>query len=319
MEEQKTIDVTEEIVTEVATEIVPTEEAAPQQNAQVVCTGCGAEVPKGVKFCPSCGVKVEIQVAGPTPCKGCGTEIPEGMKFCPNCGKPSNLAAKKSAQNKLLKKPILIGAAATVVLAVIVTLVILLAPPKEILAADIVLSDTKIELKEEEILTVSCTVYPQDATDKIVVWTSSDEEIATVNEVGTITAVGKGECTITAKCGDAVKEISVKVNTKIDFKALYEALDEDIKYGWSVGSDGSYLSADTNVYNLDDYGSESIWASIKEMNKTLSLPASLTEDMNQTTWSMGRQTQKFTSVGVEVTWTFHPDKGMEVTYKLIVD
>ena len=319
MEEQKTIDVTEKVVTEVTEEIVPAEEVAPQQSAQVVCTGCGAEVPEDVKFCPSCGAHIEIQVAVPTRCKRCGTEISEGMKFCPNCGKPSNLAAKKSAQNKLLKKPILIGAVAIVILAIIATLVVFLAPPKEIPAADIVLSETKIELKEEEILTVSCTVYPQDATDKTVVWTSSDEKIATVNEVGTITAVGKGECTITAKCGDAVKKISVKVNTKIDFKALYEALDKDVKYGWSVGSDGSYLSADDNVYNLDDYSNGSIWASIKEMNKTLGLPASLTEDMSQTTWSMGRQNQKFTSVGVEVTWTYHPDKGMEVTYKLIVD
>ena len=318
MDAQKTIDETEETVTKVTAEEGEIEEVAAELHAPVLCPGCGTDVPEGIKFCPNCGALVKNPVAGPTLCVGCGAEIPEGTKFCPNCGNACNTQVKKSAKNKFLKKPILIGAAA-VALAVIVALVILLMPTEEIPAADIVLSESKIELKEEEIATVSCTVYPQDATDKTVIWTSSDEKIATVNKVGTITAVSKGECVITAQCGDAEKEISVTVTTKIDFKALYDELDSDIQYGWSVGADGSYLSADTNVYDLDNYGNANIWASIKEMNKKLGLPSSLAEDMNQTTWSMGRQNQKFNSIGLEVTWTYHPDKGMEVIYKLLVE
>lgn len=255
----------------------------------------------------------------PVVCASCGTEIPTGMKFCPNCGKAVNTPAKTPFLKKLLqKKPLLIGVAAAI-LAIVVALILILMPPKEIPAADIVLSVTEVELTEEEITTVSCTVYPQDATDKTVIWSSSNNNVATVNELGSISAVKKGECVITAQCGDISKEIQVTVKTKIDFKALYEGVDSDVKYGWSVGSDGSYLSADTNVYNLDDYSNSSIWASIKEMNKKLGLPASLAEDMSQTTWSMGRQTQKFSSIGIEVTWTYHPDKGMEVTYKLLVE
>lgn len=313
MDTQKTIDVTEETITEVTAEEVTAEQSAP-----VVCPGCGAEVLAGVKFCSNCGAHIEPQVAGPIHCSGCGTKIPEGMKFCPGCGKPSNKQAKKFAKKKIGKKPFLIGAAA-VVLAAVVALVILLMPPKEIPAADIVLSENEVELKEEEVVTISCTVYPQDATDKTVVWTSSDEKIATVNELGAITAVGKGECVVMVQCGVAVKEIKVTVKTKIDFQALYDSLDTDVKTGWSLGSDGSYLSADTNRYDLDDYSNSDIWSSIKEMNKALGLPASLTEDMNQTTWSMGRQNQKFANIGLEVTWTYHPNKGMEVTYKLLVE
>lgn len=265
---------------------------------------------------------VPVPVAEPVPvepaprfCSGCGTEIPAGMNFCPKCGKPLAAPAKKAPA---LKMPLLIGIGAAI-LAIITALVIFLAIPKEIPAADIVVDPVSVELKEEEVATISCTVYPQDATDKTVIWTSSDEKIATVNELGTITAVGKGECVITAQCGEASKTIPVTVKTKIDFKALYESLDSDVKYGWEVGSDGSFLSADDNVYNLDDYSNNNIWESIKKMNETLGLPASLTEDMGQTTWSMGRQNQKFPSQGLEVTWTYHPDKGMEVTYKLLVE
>ena len=318
MDTQKTINVTEENVTEVTAEEVTAEQTAAEQSAPEICPGCGAEVPAGVKFCANCGAHIEPQVAGPIHCSGCGTEIPEGMKFCPGCGKPSNKQVNKLTKKKIGKKPILIGAAA-VVLAAVVALLILLIPPKEIPAADLVLSVMQVELKEEENTTVSCTVYPQDATDKTVVWTSSDPNVATVNELGNIIAVKQGECVITAQCGAVTKELPVKVKTKIDFQALYDAIDADVKYGWSVGSDGSYLSADTNVYDLDDYGNSDIWSSIKEMNKTLGLPASLTEDMNQTTWSMGRQNQKFADIGLEVTWTYHPDKGMEVTYKLLIE
>jgi hypothetical protein len=39
--------------------------------------------------------------------------------------------------------------------------------------------------------------------------------------------------------------------------------------------------------------------------------------MMQTSWDMGKQEEIFENIGVKVTWTYHPDKGMEVTYKLI--
>lgn len=330
MDEQKTFDETQEAQTEllVATEETeaPAAEVTEMPAAEVTeapaakqCASCGTVIPEGMKFCPNCGEQYNPPVAGPVFCVDCGTAIPEGMKFCPNCGKPVNGKAVVAAAKPKSKKPIVFGAIGAALLAIIIGLVIFLMPPKEIPAADLVVSADKIELKEEEITTVSCTVYPQDATNKTVIWTSSDENVATVNELGSITAVGKGECVITAQCGAATKTINVTVKTKIDFKALYDAVDADVKYGWSVGSDGSFLSADTNVYNLDDYSNSSIWASIKEMNKTLGLPASLAEDMGQTTWSMGRQNQKFTNIGIEVTWTYHPDKGMEVTYKLLVE
>ena len=102
-----------------------------------------------------------------------------------------------------------------------------------------------------------------------------------------------------------------------DFLALYNDLDPEVKYAWSVGSDGSYLSADTNKYNSDDYFDIDVWYSIERMNRTLGLPDSLAQEMEKTTWSMGKQQETYTDAGVEVTWTYHPDKGMEVTYKLI--
>lgn len=182
----------------------------------------------------------------------------------------------------------------------------------------VVLNKSDVTIKEEETFTFTCTVVPNDASEKNVIWTSSDSSIATVNANGTITGVKAGTCTITVSADgkSAVANITVKEKGP-DFKKLYDEIESDVKYGWEVGSDGSYLMADTNVYDLDDYSNSAIWYSIKNMNKKLGLPNSLDNDMAQTTWSMGRQNQTFEDAGVTVTWTYHPDKGMEVTYKLI--
>ncbi len=54
------------------------------------CPKCGALVPAGSRFCPSCGFTMAPAAATPTgpstPCPKCGTAIPAGSKFCPNCG-----------------------------------------------------------------------------------------------------------------------------------------------------------------------------------------------------------------------------------------
>lgn len=44
------------------------------------------------------------------------------------------------------------------------------------------------------------TVTPSDANDKSLSWFSSDESIATVNSQGKVTALRRGECTVTAVC-----------------------------------------------------------------------------------------------------------------------
>ena len=68
-----------------------------------------------------------------------------------------------------------------------------------------VISVTEIALRIHDIVfraghsvPVAAAVYPADAADPSLVWTSSDPTVATVDESGTITAVGIGRCTVTA-------------------------------------------------------------------------------------------------------------------------
>ncbi|MDE6652033.1 MAG: Ig-like domain-containing protein, partial [Paramuribaculum sp.] len=68
-----------------------------------------------------------------------------------------------------------------------------------IYAENISLNITEVELTEGESVQITATVLPDNADDKTVAWSSSDEAIATVDANGLVTAIAKGEAVITAK------------------------------------------------------------------------------------------------------------------------
>ena len=67
----------------------------------------------------------------------------------------------------------------------------------EITVENITLNQSTATLTKGETLALIATVAPDDATDKTVTWTSSDETVATVKN-GVVTAVAEGTATITA-------------------------------------------------------------------------------------------------------------------------
>ena len=99
-----------------------------------------------------------------------------------------------------------------------------------------------------------------------------------------------------------------------NFPALYHQYCSDT---WAeYGEDGSYLGIDTNPYDFEDEGIYYLEAyyAIEDINQALGLPDYLFEEMGRTTGLMGRQSRTFDKV--EVVWTYHPDNGLEVIYKL---
>ena len=86
---------------------------------------------------------------------------------------------------------------------------------KKVIAVEAVeLDKTEVELTEGDSATLVATVKPDDATDKTVTWSSSDPEVATV-ENGVVTAVKEGTATITAKAGDKTATCKVTVEKKV--------------------------------------------------------------------------------------------------------
>lgn len=80
--------------------------------------------------------------------------------------------------------------------------------------SSISLNKDSIELVEGDSETLTATVSPNDATDKTVSWTSSNDAVATVKD-GTITGVKEGEATITAKAGEKTASCKVVVAKKV--------------------------------------------------------------------------------------------------------
>ena len=83
-----------------------------------------------------------------------------------------------------------------------------------------------------ETITLKATVLPDNTDDKIITWTSSKTDVATVND-GTVSAVAAGKTVITAKAGEKTATCEITVTARPSTPAI-----GDYYY-----SDGSYSSA----------------------------------------------------------------------------
>lgn len=68
--------------------------------------------------------------------------------------------------------------------------------------SDITLSDAELTVGRGKTAKLKGEIAPENATDKKLTWTSSDEEIAKVGTDGTVTAKAVGECDITCEAAD---------------------------------------------------------------------------------------------------------------------
>jgi hypothetical protein len=75
----------------------------------------------------------------------------------------------------------------------------------------ITLSQAEAEMTVGEKATIIATIKPDNATDKTVTWSSSDESVATVNSMGIITAISGGQAAITASAGNKTASCLVSV------------------------------------------------------------------------------------------------------------
>lgn len=99
-------------------------------------------------------------------------------------------------------------------------------------------------------------------------------------------------------------------------RAAYNSVYAQYGYSscYSIGSDDSYISVDTNPYNIDDYYSASNMRILMAMNNALGLPNYVYQSMISTSAMMGKQSA--TANGITVSWTYHPDRGLEAIYIL---
>ena len=100
--------------------------------------------------------------------------------------------------------------------------------------SDINVTPTELTLTVGEKYQIAATVSPSNAANKKVFWTSDNEEVATVDEDGRVTALAVGNATITATTEDGGKKATCmlivskvfNITKQEDYDTIQEAIDD---------------------------------------------------------------------------------------------
>ncbi|MCR5167891.1 MAG: Ig-like domain-containing protein [Oscillospiraceae bacterium] len=177
----------------------------------------------------------------------------------------------------------------------------------------IVLSTNATEIAVGDGFQLNYSLFPENASDYGITWRSADPSVADVNKDGYILAKNKGQTTISASNKEGIMATcSVTVKTaKPNLKKIYDDLHDS--YYCSLSSDENSLTIDSNPLDIDDYSSVTAWGYIKDINEKLEL-SGLTDEMSHTRAMDGRQTRTYESL--TVSWSYHPDQGINVVYSV---
>ena len=124
--------------------------------------------------------------------------------------------------------------------------------PAPVLVTGVTLEPTSLTLFTSDTASLTATVQPEDATNKTVNWSSSNEAVATVDTNGKVTAVGEGNATITATAADGSgvsatctvtvtqSEYSISADTTaLDFGSAYTSYTQPAAKTVTITTDGN--------------------------------------------------------------------------------
>lgn len=135
-------------------------------------------------------------------------------------------------------------------------------------AAKIFITVPSIEIKEEETIQLETIVYPENASDTSIVWTSSNQDIVIVSESGVVTGISEGCATVTATLGNLYATCEVRVYKPIiKSESIILNLElAELNIGETIQLEASILpenttdktviwkSSNNDVVTVNDYG-----------------------------------------------------------------
>lgn len=142
----------------------------------------------------------------------------------------------------------------------------------------VILSDENIQLDGiGDTYSLSAEIYPQIAEDTEIFWSSSDENIVTVDENGNLKAVGGGSATITATTENGITaECNLTVNIAIE---KLEIDSQDI----TINKIGALYFTELSVYPENTTETELFWKSLDENVATVDNNGIITAQGNGST------------------------------------
>jgi hypothetical protein len=122
---------------------------------------------------------------------------------------------------------------------------------EEIAVTGVTLDKTTIELIEGESAILTATVAPENASNKEMTWSSSDEAVAIVDAEGKVTALKAGTATVTVTTADGGKAATcaVTVESKVDVLTMipdpeFLAYCKEQMTTWDANGDGKLSPAE---------------------------------------------------------------------------
>ena len=152
---------------------------------------------------------------------------------------------------------------------------------KEVAVTNVTLDKKSLALLVGESETLLATVLPKTATNKEIMWSSADPDIASINADGTISAKAVGTTTITATAIDGGLSASCRVIVVLttEFRIwglgenLTDAQSNNVSYEWYIDQ------GNTGVHSYVNCGPASVTMAIKWSNQNFT---KTTEDARKT-------------------------------------
>lgn len=139
---------------------------------------------------------------------------------------------------------------------------------KKVAIENITINKKELTLDKGSVEKLKATISPENATDKSIIWTTSDSSVASVSEDGLVTAIGKGTAIIKAISNDGtifancrvtvnyneVEGISLNKNSLTLYKGESETLIATIKPANAVNKNINFYSSDSSIATVDSNG-----------------------------------------------------------------
>ncbi|MBQ2937853.1 MAG: Ig-like domain-containing protein [Clostridia bacterium] len=138
-------------------------------------------------------------------------------------------------------------------------------PPVQIEKIELNLDNTVLQKGERKQIQV--TISPQEASSHKVIYSSSNPEIASIDDQGNIQAIRSGNATITVKAEENTvqNQIEIQVYSKVtgitlDQKEIYMQIDDTFKINGNIEPDDAndkailYASSDAEIATIDESG-----------------------------------------------------------------
>ena len=134
------------------------------------------------------------------------------------------------------------------------------------LVTSIVLSETSVTLRPDEVKTLTATIFPKDADNRAVTWESSNEMVATVSDEGIVIAVAEGTCTITCSATDGT---GVKAECSVTVTEVVLCPDDNHPHAIDLGlpSGTKWCCCNVSANVPEGYGGYYAWGETSEKSE----------------------------------------------------